>query len=275
MRHAGNNFFSAIFLQTMENRLGLYGSVFSVFLLVGNCGIPKVVRVPLTPEKIQQSAQLVREGDQFFTRKEFYPALGKYVEAAKINPNNEYTFNKMGISYSALGFFGEAEQAVKRSLALNDKYFYAYNNLGTVYFAQGDLGKAIHYFRTAIKMAPKVASFYVNLGQVYLEKNDFPKAMEALRQAKKLDPAVMDKDSSLMIPSPRGKPNPEKSYSLARIFAASGDVEKTIKHLQDAIRYGFTHLEWVDSEPDFDAIRSNTDFALFYSEARLKYRAAP
>ncbi len=262
-------------LPTERADFGFCGMLLFFFFAVGSCGEPKVVRITVPPEKIQQSAQLVREGDQFFSRKEYYPALGKYTEAVKLNPNNEYIHNKIGISYSALGFFREAEQAVKRSLALNSKYLYAHNNLGTIYFAQGDLGRAIKCFKAAIKMAPNVASFYVNLGQVYLEKNNFEAAMECLRKAKQLDPAVFSRENSLAIPSQAGKPNPEKSYSLARIYAASGDVDRTIKHLADALLHGFTHLDWVDSETDFDAIRGDSKFALFLSEARMKYRASP
>jgi tetratricopeptide (TPR) repeat protein len=254
---------------------GFSGLILSAFLVVGSCGLPKVARVQVSPEQIKQSSQLVREGDQLFSRKEYYPALGKYTEAVKLNPNNEYVHNKIGISLSAMGFFREAEQAVKRSLALNGKYYYAHNNLGTIYFAQGDLGKAVKYFKAAIKMAPTIASFHVNLAQVYLEKNNFPEAIKCYQKAKQLDPTIMDRESNLAIPSPRGKPNPEKSYSLARLYAAEGNVERAVKYLQDALRFGFTHLDWVDSEPDFDSIRDNPEFALFYSEARLKYRAAP
>jgi tetratricopeptide (TPR) repeat protein len=244
-------------------------------LWMGACLQPKMVQVPVTPENIQKAAQLVREGDQFFVRKEYYPALAKYIEAARLNPNNEYIFNKMGISYSALGFYREAEQAIQRSLSINPKYFYAFNNLGTVYFAQGDLKKAEKFFKMAIKMAPKIASFYVNLGQVYMENNQFSKAMDTIRMALKMDPNVMTRDSSLSIPSPTQKPNPEKNYNLARLFALNGDVDRSIRNLEDAMRHGFTHLDWVDSEKDFDAVRDDPKFALFLSEARLKYRVVP
>jgi len=257
------------------NRI-LLGSLLCLFLFwTGGCGRPKIAKVPVSPENIQKASQLTQEGDQFFIRKEYYPALAKYIEASRLNPNNEYIFNKMGISYSALGFYREAEQAIERSIGLNPKYFYAYNNLGTVYFAQNDLKRAEKLFRTAIKMSSKVASFYVNLGQVYLERGDFPKALEVIRKALKMDPTIMNRDNSLSIPSPNQKPNPNKSYNLARLYAASGDAERSLRHLEEAVRNGFTHLDWVDSEKDFDAVRDNPKFALFLSEARLKYRVVP
>lgn len=238
------------------------------------CG-PRVVRVPVSPEDIERANELVREGDVSFVRRDYYPALEKYVDAAKLNPNSEIIQNKVGISYSALGFYNEAGDALKTAIALNRKFVYAYNNLGTVYFAQGDQGRAQKHFRKAIELAPRIASFHINLGQSYLETGDFEKGMREMRRGLDLDPNVMDRDQSVFVTTPRGRPSAEKSYNLARIYAATGDVEKAIRYLREAIDHGFTHLDWVDSEPDFDIVRDDEQFALFLSEARMKYRVVP
>lgn len=245
-----------------------------MLLCVAACG-RRVVRVPVTPENLLRAGELAREGDVAFVRRDYYPALIKYTEASKLNPNSEFIWNKMGISCSAMGYYNEAESVLKRSLALNHKFVYAHNNLGTVYFAQGDVGRAQKQFKKAIEMAPRVASFHVNLGQTLMENGDFEQALKEIRIGLALDPTVMDKEQSVVVSTPRGKPSPEKSYNLARVYAAMGDVDKVIKYLREAIDTGFTHLDWVDSEPDFDAIRSNEKFALFLSEARMKYRVVP
>jgi tetratricopeptide (TPR) repeat protein len=245
--------------------------LFSACCALSACG-PKVVRVPVTPENRQRANELVREGDLVFARREYYPALIKYTEASKLNPNSEIIFNKMGISYSALGYYGEAEFVLRRALELNRKFVFAYNNLGTVYFAQGDMSRAQKLFRQAINQEPKVASFHVNLGQTLLEDGKYEKGMEEIRKGLALDPNILDRDQTVIVSASRGKPSPEKSYHLARIYAAAGDVDKAIKYLRDAIDAGFRHLDWVDSEQDFDSVRGNEKFALFLSEARIKYR---
>lgn len=242
-------------------------------LPLGACNGPRVRRVQVPLENVQRANELVREGDISFARREYYPALIKYSEAAKLNPNSEVIANKMGISYSALGYYSEAEASLKRALALNYRFYYAHNNLGTVLFAQGDFPRAEKQFKTAIQMEPRIASFHINLGQALMEAGKFDKAMAEIRKGLALDPSVMDKEQNVVLSAAQqSKPNPMKSYNLARIYASMKDVKMAMKHLREALESGFTHLDWVDSEQDFDAIRSDTDFALFLSESRMKYR---
>lgn len=246
---------------------------FVLLPILSSCGGTHIKRVQVPLENVQRANELVREGDFAFARREYYPALIKYTEAGKLNPNSEIIANKTGISYSAMGYYAEAEASLRRAVALNYKFFYAHNNLGTVFFAQGDHTRAQKQFRKAIQQEPRIASFHINLGQSLMEAGQYEKAMEEIRKGLALDPNVMDKEQNVVLSSAQqAKPNPLKSYNLARIFASLKDVKLSIKHLRDALENGFTHLDWVDSEMDFDAIRSDTDFALFLSEARMKYR---
>jgi tetratricopeptide (TPR) repeat protein len=240
--------------------------------LLASCGT-RVKRVQVPLEDVRRANELVREGDISFARRDFYPALIKYTEAAKLNPNSEVIANKVGISYSAMGYYGEAEAALRRALGLNYKFYFAHNNLGTVYFAQGDHARAQKQFRKAIQMEPRIASFHINLGQSLMESGQYEKALAEIRKGLALDPNVMDKEQNVVLTSQQHlKPNPMKSYNLARVYASLKDVKACMKYLREALENGFTHLDWVDSEMDFDAIRSDTDFALFLSEARMKYR---
>src|SRR5262249_21785391 len=147
-------------------RTRLANAVFAVLLvsvLLAGCR-PAVVRTPVPSEKILSANEAAREADIAFARRDFYAALIKYLEATRSNPNSEYIYNKLGITYSQLQYYPEATNAFERAIALNSKYAYPYNNLGSVYFATSDKAKAERCFRKAISLNPDVASFHVNLG---------------------------------------------------------------------------------------------------------------
>ncbi len=234
-------------------------------------GCPQtVVRVPITPEAIIHANEAAREGDLAFARRDFYAALIKYLEASRSNPNSEYIFNKLGITYSQLKYYTEASAAFQRSIGLNSKYPYSYNNLGSVFFAMNDLKKAEKYFKKAISMNGKVASFHVNLGTLYFERKKYDRGMAEWRKGIALDPAVLNRGEgiSLAAGSSRGT-SMEKSFLMARLYASMGDAQHAVENLQQAVNAGFTDLELIRKEPDFDPIRQDQRFVAFMKTAAL------
>jgi len=137
-----------------------------------------IVRVPVPPEDAMRANTASAEGDIAFARREYYPALIKYLLASTLNPNSEHIFNKLGIAYSRLRYYPDAVEAFLRSIALNPKYPYSYNNLGSVYFAEDNKKKAESYFRKAISLKEDEASFHVNLGTLLMEKKKFDKGVQ-------------------------------------------------------------------------------------------------
>lgn len=214
--------------------------------------------------------ELAREADLAFARRDYYAALIKYLEASRLNPNSQYVYNKLGIAYSQLKYYTEAGAAFQRSIALDRKFAYAYNNLGTVYFATDDKGKAEKYFKKAIGLQESAASFHINLGTLYFEKGKFEKGMAELRKGLLLDPGVLGKGDGVNLAAFSSKPqSTEKSYSMARVYASMGDVDRAVESLKQALNNGFTNLDAIRREPDFDKIRQETKFVAFMREATL------
>jgi len=214
--------------------------------------------------------EATQTADAAFARKDFYAALIKYLEASRLNPNSEYIQNKLGIAYSQLKYYSDAETAFQRSFELNPKYPYSMNNLGSVYFATNDLKRAEKYFRKAISLNSNVASFHLNLGAVYFERKKTDKAMAEWRKALAIDPEIMSKPEgvSLQAGGTHGSPM-EKAYFKARIFAAMGDVDNALRSLQEALNAGFTNIEAIRREHDFDPIREDQRFLAFMKTASL------
>ena len=240
-----------------------------ILAAVAFTGCPaKVVRVPVPAEDVLRSNQAVKDADLSFTRKDFYAALIKYLEAARLNPNSEYVYNKLGIAYSQLKFYSQASACFQRGIALNSKFAFAYNNLGSVYFAMSDMKRAERYFRKAISVNPNSASFHVNLGSVYMERKQFERGMAEWHKGLALDPGVLTKSDAVSLAS-SGRSPTERYYFLARLYASMGDVDHSIENLQQALNSGFTNIALINSEHDFDRIRAEEKFVAFMKAAML------
>jgi tetratricopeptide (TPR) repeat protein len=244
------------------------GLLFSVSILSCiNC-TPRIVRVPVSQENIVRANQAANEGDSAYDRKEIYAALIKYLEAVRLNPNSEYLFNRMGIAYSQLKFYSEATEAFRRSMALNPKYPYPYNNLGSVYFAQKSYKKSEKHFKKAISLKGDEASFHMNLGSLYLEKKQRDKALAEWRKSLALDPNIFSKRSAASLSSSSSSLM-ERNLFVARLFALSGNVEATIEQLKIAIANGFTDIDALNRDNDYEAIRKDERFIEFMKNAAL------
>jgi tetratricopeptide (TPR) repeat protein len=242
------------------------------FILIA--GIPvigsssKKAQGSVSKEDVARANEALNEGDIAFSRKDYYAALIKYLEAARINPQSEYLYNRLGIAYSQLKFYGEATTAFRRSIKLNPKYPFAYNNLGSVFFAQTNLRKAEKYFKKAINLKEDEASFHMNLGSLYLERKKKDKAMAEWQRSLALDPGIFSKRSAASLASSGGSLM-ERYYFLARIFASSGNVESAIENLKLAITQGFNDIESINKQRDFDPVRKDERFVEFIQSAAL------
>jgi tetratricopeptide (TPR) repeat protein len=228
-----------------------------------------VVRVPLTPENAIKANAAAAEGDLAFQNKDYYSALLKYLKAAECNPNSVHIFNKVGIAYSRLKFYDKAMIALNQAIALDPKYSYAYNNLGSVYFADNNKKKAEKYFRKAISLKNDEASFHINLGTLLFEKKQFDKGLQELRKGISLNPDILKQAAGdSLVANISDQNSPEKSYFMARFHAALGNVDGAVENLQKALAEGFTNLDAIRTEKDFDPIRQSEKFIAF-----MKYAA--
>ena len=231
---------------------------------------PAVVRVPVAPANVARANELAREADLAFARRDYYASLIKYLEAGRLNPNSQYIFNKLGIAYSQLKYYAEAGAAFQRSVALDPKFAYAHNNLGTVYFALDDKRNAEKCFRKAISIQDNAASFHINLGTLYFEKGKYEKGMAEIRKGLLLDPGVLERGEGVSLAASSSKlQSTERSYSMARVYASMGDVDRAVESLRQALSNGFTDLAAIRKEPDFDKIRQDAKFVDFMREASL------
>ncbi len=236
-------------------------------MAVVGCG-PKIARVPVSDEDLIKSSRLAQEGNEEYQNREFYPALIKYLMAGELNPNSEYISNRIGMAYLQLEYREAAITAFQRSIALNSKFPFPFNNLGSAYFADGNYKKAEKYFKKAIKLKKDEASFYLNLGNLYFEKNKPEEGLEEWRKSLSLDPEILTKSDSIGVAiSGGGIALKERNYFMARVYAAAGDIPRTIESLENALLNGFSDIESIEKNPEFDPIRKDARFVKFMESA--------
>ncbi len=239
-----------------------------LFALILGCR-PAVVRVQVSSEDLMRANIAAGEGDLLFARKDYYAALIKFLEAGRLNPNSEYIFNKLGITYSRLRFYTQAIAAFNHSIGLNPKYAYSYNNIGSVYFADNNKRKAEACFRKAISLKNDEASFHVNLGTLLFESRQYEDGLQELRKGLALDPDIIKKSEGTgLVAAISQKNTAEKNYFMARFYASQGDTDRAVENLQLALTNGFTNLDAIRTEKDFDPIRKQEKFIAF-----MKYAA--
>ncbi len=248
-------------------------AVILIGMLLAACAGHKVVRVTVTEQDVLRANEASQEGDVAFGRKDYYAALIKYLEAVRLNPNNDNMYNRLGIMYSQLKLYEDARQAFEHAIALKPKFAYAVNNLGSVYFAQGNFKKAEKFFKKAIRLKGNEASFHMNLGSIYLERQKIDDAMVEFRKSLALDPDILSKSSAVILTGGGSSDSPmKKYYFMARLYASAGNVEPAIENLKQAISNGFSDVEAIEKQQDFDLIRQDERFVKFMKEIALLIR---
>jgi tetratricopeptide (TPR) repeat protein len=236
---------------------------------LAGCG-PRITLVPVSEEDLLKANEYVREGNEAYKNEDYYAALVKYLMAGELNPNSGYIANYIGITYLKLEFYEKAIELFQRSIALNSKYPSSVNNLGSAYFANKNFKKAEKYFKKAIKMKEDEASFHLNLGTLYFETEKPEKAIKEWRLSLTLDPQILENSNSISLSiDGRNISMKDRYFFMARVYAVAGNIPKTIESLQNALLNGFTDIEAIRTNPDFDPVREDERFVKFMADAEV------
>src|SRR5665648_506546 len=129
-------------------------------------------------------------GATYYNLDEFNQAI-YYLQEAKKYMIDVNTFYILGLSYSKLNMFKEAEEEFKQAIYLNPKFTEGYHYLGLLYFQKGDFDKAIEQWNKILEIEPDFPNKYIvlnNLGIVYQKKEMPDKALEYFLEALQLVP---------------------------------------------------------------------------------------
>jgi len=209
--------------------------------------------------------ELDRRGDELRIEKNYLDAIDYYTAAIKLKTpgNNSSLLNKMGISQLMLQRYKEAKKSFNRALKADGRHADAYNNLAVVYYQEHNYGRAIKLYEKAISINPDSSSYYSNLGAAYFNKKNFEKATINYAKALQLDPDVFERTShagvQAQLPSPEDRARYD--YVLAKLYARSGVVERSLHYLKKALEDGYKDIGNVYKDNEFAELRKDPRFA--------------
>ena len=116
-----------------------------------------------------EEQQYINYGKDEYNRGNYDAAIYLFNKAIKLNPNNEYLYNDLGLCYTALEEMDMAIPAFSKAIELNSDCVEAYYNRGLAYFEQGRNAApdAISDFTKTIELEPDNVDAYYNRGLTY------------------------------------------------------------------------------------------------------------
>ncbi len=219
-------------------------------------------------------------------------------KALDLDPELAEAHSARGLAVALNREYKQAEKEFEAALRLNPRQFEAYYFYGRACFVQGKLEEAMSLFEKAENVkpedcqAPSLLSFLCRmLGRraeseaayrrtlskvektlefnpddsraIYLgatalaELGDREKAFEWARKCYSLDPD-----------------DPYIVYGVACFHSRWGKTKDALNYFEKAVRAGFTQLEWIENDVDFDPIRKHPRYKAIVSELEAVRRAA-
>ena len=181
-------------------------------------------------------------------------AIAEYREAAKLDPENPWIFNALGLAQTEARDFKEAEKTFRQALKLNAELTDIHNNLGVLYSEMGQKEKAFEEFTTVVRNpsypTPEKALF--NMGALYFREQNYELALMYYRRSVEKSPKfamgyrglgevhlaldepemAFDNFGRALELSPNDLPS---LYEMARIYDQKGETEKALEYYRRVV----------------------------------------
>ncbi|MCL4558254.1 MAG: tetratricopeptide repeat protein [Deltaproteobacteria bacterium] len=142
------------------------------------------------PEDVKQAGLSYDVGVMLLNRGNYPGAIQQLTSAQRLNPDDPYTANALGLAYYGVGMKPEAERSYKKAIGLKKDYSDAYSNLGVLYLSESKWDLAIDAFHSALSnplyMSPQIT--WANMGWAYYQMDKLDQAERAYRSALELLP---------------------------------------------------------------------------------------
>lgn len=139
---------------------------------------------------IKQAGMSYDLGIVLLNKGDYAGAIQQLSAAQRLNPDDAFTCNALGLAYYGEGLKTEAEKSYKQAVASKKDYSDAYNNLGVLYLSESKWDDAIKAFHASLTnplyMSPQIA--WVNIGWAYYQKSKLDEAQKAYKSAMDIAP---------------------------------------------------------------------------------------
>lgn len=216
----------------------------------------------LVPAANATAADLENQGDQLRAEKRYLDAID-YYQAAVAKQPTATLWNKTGMAYLFVQRYHDAQKAFDRAIKMDKTAPEAYNNRAFIEQVNKNPGKAIKYYHKALSLRPDSSTFHYNIASAYFAKHEFEQSTQEYRTAYQLDPGIFQRVSKTGIMAQACSPEDRAAFAfmVAKMYAQSGDFDRSILYLRKAMEEGYKSIQKVYSEPDFASLRMDKRFA--------------
>ena len=164
-------------------------------------------------EKIDKAMSLFKE-------RKYKEAIDAFHSVLETEPDNADIYNNLGVAYSCLANFEQAENYYVKAIELDPQLAQAYINISALYYNAGDLASALGTLqRGSYELQDNLAIAHL-LARVYIEDQRWDDAIDELER-------VLD-----------GEPeNYDAYYDLGHVYFELGDYESAISNFETVITY--------------------------------------
>ncbi|MEO8193291.1 MAG: protein kinase [Gemmatimonadales bacterium] len=182
--------------------------------------------------------------------KRFNEAEAEFETAMKLDPKLFEAAYWYGRALEAEGRFQEAAKMYERAQILRPEDYQAASFLAQAYKALGMKDeshaadrRAIRLMEERLELNPSDARAANLLAATYATFGDTQKAIDYADRSLAIDP-----DDAMLL------------YNVCCTYTLLGRTEEAIACLERSVDKGFGHKEWLDHDPDLDALRDNPRF---------------
>lgn len=208
---------------------------------------------------------------------EYELAIIDYDMAIAMDPGIAIVYAQRAFAFHSLSEFGLAITDCSTAITLDPELTVAYLQRASAYKELGELEHAVSDYDMAVSLDAESAELYVLRAMVNYELGLNELVTFDLSTAIELDPgnavayrsrgwiqhaqgeyygAIADYRRALeLIPT-----DYNTQYNLACTYALLGDASSAIEALEVAVSLGYSNLDWMEEDPDFDQVREQPVF---------------
>ena len=146
-------------------------------------------------------------------------AVSCFLEALRMNPDDEEAHNNLGDVYKAQGKLDEAIREYQEALRIDPDRDTAHRHLAEAYQAQGKLDEAVREHQSVLKHWTDYSWAHINMGDVYRTQGKLDEAVREYREALRIDPNYGTAHSQ-----------------MGDAYKAQGKLDEAIREYQEALR---------------------------------------
>ncbi len=201
--------------------------------------------------------ECIRRGSADLSRGDSEAAIAEFSKAATLKESPR-AYNFLGMAFFQKRDYSKAEENFRHALALDASFASALANLGGVYFMRNEYARAKETLAATLAVNPDLVAANYSMGSVLIALGDLEGGASYLSRGIALDPEYLDTHSTLVASASSASfGRPEICFLYAKLFAATGNVEKTVEYLSRAKRAGFREWHRIAEEKAFEKVRDD------------------